>query len=165
LVGLVPISWTLYGLIDGFLYISDSWSDKNYLGSVELGNAYIDEEKLGYTTEIVHYSIIGIVNVLPCLTLVSLNASLVIFAVKKANSDINSLNLLAVVSVTTAFLISIIPYFLYAMPMIETTQAYDEIAWAICFLSSSINPFIYLAVNPTFRTFTATKLLGWRTQG
>ena len=162
LVSIVPVLWIAYGIQDGFLHISQHWSDKWYLGASELGNAYVKYDganKIGDTREIIHFTIISILNALPCVTLVVLNTVLVIFAIIKSNSAINIKNLLAVVFVTTGFLISILPYFISVMPIIATRLAFDEVAWATCFLSSWINPFIYLVVNPAFRDFTKKKLL------
>ena len=162
-VSIVPVLWIAYGIQDGFLHISQHWYlEEDYLGAVELGNAYVEYDKIGETREIIHFTIIGIFNALPCVTLVFLNTVLVIFAIIKSNSAINKRNLLTVILVTTGFLTSSLPYFIYQIPESGTQQQYDEIAWAICFSSSWINPFIYLLINPTFRVFAKKKLLCWK---
>ena len=114
---------------------------------------------MGYTEDIMQLFLISIIGLLPCLTIVILNIALVILAVKKSNSEINIMKLLTVLLVTVGFLTSYIPYILFAARQINTTMDYDQIAWAISFLSSMINPFIYWATNPTFKEFTKRKLL------
>ena len=162
LISSVPTIWIAYGLEDGYVIISNNWQSKEYLGAADISYTYHSlyhiDRGFGYETKkIVGDAIISIFNGLPCFTLVALNSALVIFAVKKSHSAINKRNLLTVVLVTAAFLISVMPYFLDFI--IEVSEEYHEIAWCLTYLPTWINPFIYLAVNPSFKEFSKTKLL------
>ena len=133
----------------------------DYLGAAQVGNLLYDVDIIGDTDKIINYTIICILNFLPCITLVSLNSALVGYAVKKSNSAVNKKNLLIVVLITIAFLLSVIPQYLVFLIDFRSPNysMCKEIAWSIAFLSSWINPFIYVAVNPTFRGFTKRKVL------
>ena len=102
------------------------------------------------------YLIIGSLNALPCVTLILINSALVIFAMKRSNSQINKTNILVVILVTVFFFVSSLP--LYVQLTLLLSPLYMEISWSLTYLSSWINPFIYCAVNPSFNTFTRMKL-------
>ena len=160
-VSFVPTFWTIYGLLTGFFYMDSKYTQMDYLGAAEVGNLLYSVYIIGDTNKIINYTIICILNFLPCITLVLLNSALVGYAVKKSNSAVNKKNFLIVVLVTIAFLLSVIPQF--ADFLISSSSSnhpmYKEIAWSIAFLSSWINPLIYVAVNPTFRGFVKRKVL------
>ena len=153
----IPTLWIVYGLIDGFLYIKNQWWILNYLGSDKIGYVIYLTEEIGETRKIMNYAIICAFNALPCISLVIVNSTLLIFAWINANSAINKRNLVTVTLVTVTFLISVIPQFVSFMPL-RISSEYEEIAWSFIFLSAWINPFIYLALNPTFRKFTKTTM-------
>ena len=66
-----------------------------------------------------------------------------------------------VVIVTVIFLISFIPHFLDLILgnyMADLPLEYSEIAVSVAFLSVWVNPFVYYAVNPSFKEFTKRRL-------
>ena len=109
---------------------------------------FVHSSKQWLISNIVVYVIFDII---PIFTLIAVNAALIIFAIKTANSSINKMNLLIVILVTVAFIISFLPT--CVDDAIIDIEKYG-LAQCIAFLSSWTNPFIYLAVNPHFRSFT-----------
>ena len=98
----------------------------------------------------------------PCLTLVISTATLLIYAIKKTNRPVNKLNVFMVILVTASFLLSFLPVVIHTiahlLPAIskEHLDKIFEWAWSSTFISSWINPIIYLAMNQHFRYFTKT---------
>ena len=98
----------------------------------------------------------------PCLTLVISTATLLIYAIKKTNRPINKLNVLMVILVTTCFLVSFQPVMIHSIAHFYSSISKDRLddlfewAWSLTFLSSWINPIIYLTTNQSFRDFTKT---------
>ena len=153
----LPAAWTVYGLLDGFNLISDRWRYIEYLGVDDMNTPFVKSD-IGYWIGFIGYAICFVFIAFPSITLVILNLALVILAIKKSKQAINRLNLLVVILVTAAFLISILPIF-FNVIIAETSLEYNEISWSLSFISVWINPFIYLAVNPAFKEFTKKKLL------
>ena len=155
----LPTAWIVYGILDGSQYISDGWRYINYLGVDEM-HTPIMKYGVGHLKSFIGYAISFMFSAFPCITLIVLNSVLVMFTLKRSNRAINRLNLLVVVLVTAAFLISILPYFVSLV--INTSLEYNEIVWSLCYISTWINPFIYLAVNPDFKKYTKKNLLSWK---
>ena len=160
LVSSILTLWTVYGLVDGFLTISEEWRMKDYLGAARIGKPYRNDA-IGSSRKIIIFGLFFIFGALPCITLVIINSALIIFALKKSNSAINKRKLLMVVMVTVIFLISFIPHFLDLILgnyMTDLPLEYSEIAVSVAFLSVWVNPFVYYAVNPSFKEFTKRRL-------
>ena len=160
----LPAIWIAYGVKANFLFVLE-WPveiehENHYLGAAYLGiMSYNYVQGMTHVQKILNWGVILILNGLPCLTLVIMNTALVVVAVVKANSSVNKSNILTVILVTVGFLVSILPHF-SELILVKTAPSDDEdvrkeITWSIAFLSTWINPFIYLAVNPSFRQFTA----------
>ena len=156
-ISMVPTLYTVYAVKTGFEKITSEWQVRNYLGAARIGGV----ETECFTSEfdlVLAYVVVIVFSALPCLTLVIFNSSLVINALLKANLTVNKMNILAVILVTTGFLISILPYFFF-MVFDGISDEADELSWSITYLSVWINPIIYLAVNPSFRRFTIERSL------
>ena len=153
----VPTLWIAYGLVDDFLVTSPAWSCETYIGAREINAVHVVLRKIGYTRKMINYTIVGISSALPGITLVTINVTLLFFARMRAKSAINKRNLLTVICVTVAFLMSVLPVFFTYMPVSLPPECY-EIFYSIAFLSAWINPIIYLAVNPQFGEFTRVKI-------
>ena len=157
LVSFVPTFYLIYGLQVGFECIRPMWQVKNYLGAAHVGSMKLDTSSLSTLNLVINRIILTIFNALPCLTLVIFNASLVTYAILKANFTVNKMNILIVILVTTGFLISILPHFINIV-LKGISDEITELTWSITYLSVWINPVIYLAVNPSFRRYTIEKL-------
>ena len=98
----------------------------------------------------------------PCITLVLTTTILLIYAIKKTNRPINKLNVFMVILVTASFLISFLPVVIHTIAHLLSTISKEQLdkifewAWSSTFVSSWINPIIYLAMNQSFRDFTRT---------
>ena len=110
---------------------------------------------------IIALSLVIVYDALPCLTLVITTTILMVYAIKKANRPINKINVLVVVSVTMSFLISFMPFTVFILTLFFPESIHKEHAdkmfgwtWSFMFLSSWINPIIYLLMNESFRNFT-----------
>ena len=114
------------------------------------------------STIVIALIIASIYDGVPCITLVITTTILLIYVIKKTNRPINKLNVLMVISVTASFLLSFLPVVIHTaahlFPAISKEQldSIFEWAWSSTFVSSWINPFIYLAMNQSFRDFTRT---------
>ena len=164
IVSAVPSIWEVYVIKSGFADVNEEWKLTQYSGAALIGGTDHDIDKFGVFRFALGRIIICIFNALPCLTLIVINSSLITYALWKANSTVNMKNILTVIMVTGVFLTSILPYFVNYVLMFFWKQSleFEEIAWSISYLSTWINPFIYLAVNPSFRKFTAGKLSFWK---
>ena len=160
IVSTLPAIWIIYGIKHNVLWVEVR---NDYFGAQFFGNTY-SVDTTDYWHEILMFCVIGILNALPCVTMVMTNTTLIGVAVVKARSTINKTNILMIVLVTVGFLVSILPH--YVVLSLDHTASIrsrleiplKEIVWSLTFLSTWINPFIYLAVNPTFRDFTIKKL-------
>ena len=160
IVSTLPAIWIIYGIKNNVLSVKVR---NDYFGAHFFGNTY-SLDTTDYWHEILMFCVIGILNALPCVTMVMTNTTLIGVAVVKARSTINKTNILMIVLVTVGFLVSILPH--YVVLIVDHTASIHsrleiplkEIVWSLTFLSTWINPFIYLAVNPTFRDFTIKKL-------
>ena len=159
LISMVPILSTVYGVKVGFQNISPMWQLRNYLGAARIGQTILDSSNISEVDRMIRKIVVYALNALPCLTLVLFNSSLVIYAVFKANISVNKMNILAVILVTIGFLVSFLPHYLYFGRLSDEV---DELSWSITYLSIWINPIIYLAVNPSFRTFAVKRLCLFR---
>ena len=158
-VSMIPTLYTVYAVKTGFEKITSEWQVRNYLGAAYIGGVKTLQNEC-FTSEfdlVLAYVIAFVFSALPCLSLVIFNSSLVINALLKANLTVNKMNILAVILVTTGFLISFLPYFFF-MVFDRISDEADELSWSITYLSVWINPIIYLAVNPSFRRFTIERL-------
>jgi hypothetical protein len=144
----IPTMWTIYGILDGFMSLREQVKQYQYLGArhiLELHFTANEEWKIILGALIVFGFLL-----MASITMVILNSALVIFAVKRSKSAVNKKNILTVIIITVVFLISFVPSL-----VILWTEAEDgEIELSFIWLSSWTNPFIYLAVNPSFREFT-----------
>ena len=161
LVVCLPSIFIIYGLQEGFLFVSNLWRNTHYLGAVGVSYVHRDNNTIGWIWWTINFVLLGIFNAIPCITLVVLNSALVIFALKKANTTTNKMNLLIVVLVTVAFLISTLPHFV-SFFLNNAPLEYNEIAWSLGYLSFWFNPIIYVAVNPAFREFTKKLVFSWK---
>ena len=108
-------------------------------------------------TYAVGYAMAGVLNAVPCVTLVLMNIFLVAYALKKTNRTVNKMNILIVVLVTTIFVIPMLPYFIcYILFGNEWDEGLGTIRFItfIMFVSSFANPLIYLLTNKGFKQFT-----------
>ena len=157
----LPAIWIAYGIEAHFLSVFQGpiRRENRYFGAAYLGIIAYSANGMTHFQAVLNWGVILILNGLPCLTLVTINSTLVVVAVVKANSSVNKSNILTVVMVTVGFLLSVLPHF-SELILVKTASSSDEdvrkeITWSVAFLSTWINPFIYLAVNPSFRQFTA----------
>ena len=161
----LPTIWIAYGIKANFMFVL-KWPveiehENRYFGAAYVGIlSYNYVQEMTRVQKILNWGVILILNGLPCLTLVIINTALVVVAVVKANSSVNKSNILTVVVVTVGFLVSILPHFSELILVKTASSSSDEdvrkeITWSVAFLSTWINPFIYLAVNASFRQFTA----------
>ena len=106
---------------------------------------------------ILDYGFSGLLNALPCLTLIGINTFLVTYAVKKSTRPVNKMNIAIVVLITASFLVSSLPYFIYYMVSGDVWEDDDVILRFVTFIMFTMfwsNPVIYLATNKYFRKFT-----------
>ena len=156
---LLPTVWALIDLAYGFRQLDPSWMDVRYLGARDVGKLYLDFYKMTYSP-LIPYLLVVVLCGLPCVSLMLINSALLIFAMKRSNSSVNKSNLLVVVLVTLGFLMSYMPEILsQTLLHLNFDRKSEEMGWAALFFSSWTNPLIYFFVNPTFRTFTISKVL------
>ena len=106
---------------------------------------------------ITDYVLAGVLNALPCITLIGMNTFLVIYAAKKSTRSINKMNILVVILITASFLVSSLPYFVYYMISGDVWDDNDStlrFVTFVMFLTLWSNPVIYLVTNSYFRRFT-----------
>lgn len=106
---------------------------------------------------VLDYLLSGMLNALPCLTLIGLNAYLVIFAVRKSTRSVNKMNIMVVVLITASFLVATLPYFIYFVIRGDVWTDGDVIlrfVTFVFFLAFWFNPVIYLATNKNFWNYT-----------
>lgn len=106
---------------------------------------------------VLDYLLSGMLNALPCLTLIGLNAYLVIFAVRKSTRSVNKMNIMVVVLITASFLVATLPYFIYFVIRGDVWSDGDVIlrfVTFVFFLAFWSNPVIYLATNKNFWNYT-----------
>ena len=162
---IVPSIWFAYGIKAKLFSVwkVSTLNERNYLGAAQLGYVGLNVNEMTHLQGLLYWCMIGILNALPCATMIIINTVLVAVAVVKTRSTINKTNILMIVLVTLGFLVSILPHFVDLVlddGTIRTVR--KEIAWSITYLSIWINPFIYLAVNPSYRKFTAGKISFWK---
>ena len=155
---LLPTLWLVYVISGGFQCVREDWRYIDYLGAIKIGGSFPNKATIGPLRQMIGFVLGSVLIILPCITLMIFNAALIIFAVKKSNSGVNKRNLLIVVFVTSLFLLSILPYFLLYIPPLEFSPEYKEMSWSFLYSSTWTNPFIYFAVNPTFRKFVQDRL-------
>ena len=154
-LSIVPAFWHINRFSKGFETLNEVWRDLDYLGGRHVAEPkHDDTDRNEIITDILYYLYIAI----PSLTLIIFNSSLVVFAIQKSNNAINKKNLLIVVIVTAGFFISFIPE-LVSTHSPSYSAEYREFSFSLLWLSCWTNPFIYLAVNPSFREFTKKRLL------
>ena len=142
-ISMVPTLYTVYGVKTGFEKITSEWKVRNYLGAAYIAGVKALQIEC-FTSEfdlVLAYAIAIVFSALPCLSLVTFNSCLVIYALLKTNLTVNKMNILAVILVTTGFLISILPYFFF-MIFDGISHEGDELSWSIAYLSVWINPII-----------------------
>ena len=154
-LSLVPAFWHINRFSKGFETLNEVWRDLDYLGGRNIADLkHITSDKNEIIRDILVYLYIA----LPSLTLIIFNSAVVVFAIQKSNNAINKKNLLIVLIVTAGFFISFIPESVSTLSH-STTLEYQEFAFSLIWLSCWTNPFIYLAVNPSFREFTKKRFL------
>jgi len=152
---MVPVLWNISGFLGGFLFLKDDWKRRSYLGA----RAIVDLETLDNgTIEVIDNILTSIFIALPSFALIILNSAMVAFAIQRSNTAINKRNLITVIIVTAMFLVSFIPDLAYTLSGKSPESEYGEVAFSLTWLSCWTNPFIYLAVNPSFREFTKNRL-------
>ena len=156
LVSIIPLIWIIFGLADGSRQLNTSTQDMKYLGARDVGKLYLIWNRT--SSSVIPFVMISTLSALPCLTLVIQNMALLVFAFRRSHTKINKMNLLTVICVTVMFLVSFLPEF-YSQISRTTSREYREIGWALSYLSSWTNPFIYILVNQAFRDFTKSSLL------
>jgi hypothetical protein len=100
---------------------------------------------------------------IPCLALIVINLTLLIFAIRAAQRKVNKMNILIVIMVTLAFVVTFTPFavqYLRYGENFNTASRAVRTGQLICVISSFCNPFIYLATNDKFRSFTRSSLGG-----
>ena len=110
--------------------------------------------------KILNYLALAFVAALPNLLLIVTNVLLIGYAAMKTKTTINKRNILIVILVTASYAMSYIPS-LIVLSMRNQGLTRD-LAWHIVFLQTWINPFIYVAVNPSFKAYTKDRLIFWR---
>ena len=93
------------------------------------------------------------ITIVPCVTLVILNISLITFAILKSHRSVKIGNIVIVVTVTACFLVSFLPI-IAALVFGD----WEPFAWSFSLLSLWTNPVIYLLVNKQLRTYTCQLL-------
>ena len=110
---------------------------------------------------ILDYLLSGLLNALPCITLIGVNTFLVIFAVRKSTRTVNKMNIVVVILITTLFLVATLPYFIYYMISGDVWSDDDVIlrfVTFIFFMAFWSNPVVYLATNRYFWRFTVRSI-------
>ena len=154
IVSAMPVVRNIHGFLSGQMYLEQFWQRDRYFGVRDILDPKFDSSTvLGKHENVLYYLTVFVLLVIPSLTLITFNSALVLYAMKKSNTAINKMNFLVVLVVTTGFLISFIPQ-LVSMTYRSASPLYREIACSLTFLSCWTNPFVYLAVNPSFRDFT-----------
>ena len=151
---LIPMGWILFGLANG------SHSVKFQPSRSSCEQTPLNSLKTSQTTILGDLSLVLCV-ALPMITLILSNTVLVGYAMRKSNTRINKVNILTVIFVTVSFLVSFVP--LLIVLFLRVRGKTRDAAWAATFLSSWINPFVYVAVNPSFRKYAKNRALFWRT--
>ena len=99
--------------------------------------------------------------VAPCVSLLVINTSLVILAVRSTNSKVNRKNVLIVFLVTLIFIVTFLPFFsihlIYSLRFLAASYRM-RVVTMVALVSTFSNPFIYLATNDVFRKFTKSTL-------
>lgn len=158
LLSIIPTIYVAYGWADGFMSASEEkLSDLDYLGFHGFGNSEFKENVTSMQRNGLH-AILVIFNALPCVTVIALNLTLIAFAAKMSNAGIKRTNIVIVIMVTASFLISVFPNFI--TQIFSESQAFKEVSLVLLFTISAVNPFIYFALNPTFRKFSMDFLCG-----
>ena len=161
IISIVPTCYIAYGVSEEFESISRMWAVDNYLGAAHIGKIRPVHDRISSLNLVINRMVLIIFNAFPCLTLVVFNSSLVIFALLKTTNKVNKMNILIVILVTIAFFLSVLPHFVNIMLEENwngTPEEAKEVTWSVSYISTWINPIIYLAVNPSFRSFTVEKL-------
>ena len=153
-LSIVPAFWHINRFSKGFVTLNEVWRDLDYLGGRHIAQPkHITSDRNEIISDILYYLYIA----LPSLTLIIFNSAVVVFAIQKSNNAINKKNLLIVVIVTAGFFISFIPELVSSLSPSYPAE-YREFSFSLLWLSCWTNPFIYLAVNPSFREFTKNRL-------
>jgi len=153
---MVPVLWNISGFLNDFLFLKDDWKHRNsYLGA----RAIVTDRLLDNgPIEVIDNILLSIFIALPSLALIILNSAMVAFAIQRSNTAINKRNLITVIIVTAMFSVSFIPDLAFTLSGKSPEGEYGEVAFSLTWLSCWTNPFIYLAVNPSFREFTKNRL-------
>ena len=110
--------------------------------------------------KVFNYVLLALLLALPIFMLIASNAVLIGLAAKKTNTKINKLNVLIVFLVTASFLMSFLPSLVFLA--MKTEGSPRDLSWYVTFLSTWINPCIYIAVNSQFRSYTKERIFFWR---
>ena len=163
LTGTVPILWICYGFVDGFMWASIT----EYPDEIETSYnciSFTEAEAAGPIRYQLNLALITTFNLLPCITLLIVNSVLIVFAMKRTRSIIKKRNPAIVILVTVSLLASFVPMYAAILFHSSTSSEFQELTWSLAFWSSWSNPFIYLAVNPSFRQFTVRQAHYWYDQ-
>ena len=153
----VPILWICYGFMDRFMWISIT----EYPDEIETSYnciSYTDADAAGPIRNHLHFMLITVFNLLPCVTLVISNTVLIVYAARKSRTHIKKRSLLVVILVTVSLLLSFGPMYAAIIFRSVTSSEFEEFTWSLAFWSSWSNPVVYLAVNPSFRQFTVRQV-------
>ena len=106
---------------------------------------------------IADYISAGVLNALPCISLIVVNTVLICFAIKKSTRSIKKGNIFLVVFITASFLVAMLPYFVNFI--LDGDLSTDDggvlrFVTFIFFFAFWSNPIVYLATNRHFWRFT-----------
>ena len=159
IVSFIPVVWTIVGLQKGIMALIEKRTER----ALNVCKAAPQEIK---ALQIGRLMILTVFSAFPCLLLVVTTTALMVYALRKTNRPINKWNILIVVIVTVTFLVSFVPFFLYELVGFVISNKSDKVylranfEWvkSLVYLSTWSNPFIYLAMNKTFRDLVKQRL-------
>ena len=161
LASTLPIIWTAIGLSNGILGLLENDTEIPAKACRAFPQKTVDNNSGTVAGFFVSLFCVGV----PCLSLVLTTTILLVYAIRKTNRPINKRNVAVVIAVTIIFLISFVPYLLYAAARLRSDvfkkQHLDiifECAWSFAFISTWSNPIIYWMTNRSFRNFANSKI-------
>ena len=165
LISSIPMAWIMTALSQkAFNYVLIRINDEN-ITALRICTSYFLDTNTVTTTTRIAVSVATVLTAVPSLSLVITTTMLMIYAMKKTNRPINKTNVLLVILMTASFLLSLLPYTIYAVahffPRSISHKLFDkmfECAWSFTFISSWSNPIIYSVMNQNFRNFVKASI-------
>ena len=167
---LIPMMWIVVGLVKGFMVLSYFGEEEMVpaTGTVACSAIPRPLKEMSLAIKVVAAVVPFLCNGIFCLTLVITTTELMVYAIKKTNRPINKRNITIVISVTISFLASFLPLFMVSMLWVTIPtifkgnfHKYYNQSWSLTFVSTWINPVIYLVMNQSFRNFTKQRSYEW----